>query len=73
MASELLEIPFTALKYTKRQIDRAFDQDPETLLTDFLYSVEDCLRSPEHKAVMAEYLEELARREKAMQRRKPIE
>jgi enoyl-CoA hydratase len=66
MAHELLEIPFTALKHTKRQIDQAFDQDSETLLIDFLDSVEDCLRSPEHKAVMAEYLEELARRGRAI-------
>ena len=66
MAQELLEIPFTALKHTKRQIDQAFDQDSETLLTGFLESVEDCLRSPEHLAVMEEYLKELARRGRAV-------
>ena len=64
MAQELLAIPFTALKHTKRQINQSFDQDPETLLADFLGSVEDCLRSPEHQAVMAQYREELARRGK---------
>src|SRR5437016_6506790 len=53
MAEELLAIPFTALKHTKRQIDRAFEQDTGTLLAEFLDAVEDCLRSPEHKAVMA--------------------
>src|SRR5215469_4830876 len=64
MAEELLSIPFTALKYTKRQIDRAFEQDMPTLLDEFVDSVEDCLRSPEHQAVMAAYLEELAQRSK---------
>ena len=65
MAAELLAIPFTALKYTKRQIDRAFEQDAPTLLAEFIDAVEDCLRSPEHQAVMAAYLEELAQRGKA--------
>jgi enoyl-CoA hydratase/carnithine racemase len=64
MAEELLAIPFTALKYTKRQIDRAFEQDAPTLLAEFLDAVEDCLRSPEHQAVMVAYLEELAQRGK---------
>jgi len=66
MARELLEIPFTALKHTKRQIDRAFDQDVDTLLRDMVDAEEDCLRSPEHKAVMENYLKELARREKTV-------
>lgn len=64
MANELLSIPFTALKHTKRQINHAFDRDFDTLLTDMVDAEDDCLRSSEHKAVMAEYLEELARREK---------
>jgi len=66
MASELLEIPFTALKHTKRQIDSAFNQDVDTLLRDMVDAEEDCLRSPEHKAVMENYLKELARREKTV-------
>ncbi len=69
MAEELLAIPFTALKHTKRQIDRAFEQDTGTLLAEFLDAVEDCLRSPEHKAVMAAYREELARRGKVKEER----
>src|SRR5260221_192218 len=69
MAEELLAIPFTALKHTKRQIDRAFEQDTATLLAEFLDAVEDCLRSPEHKAVMAAYREELARRGKVKEER----
>jgi enoyl-CoA hydratase len=64
MADELLAIPFTALKHTKRQIDRAFDQNLDTLLNDMIDAEEDCLNSPEHKAVMNEYVEELARRGK---------
>ncbi len=65
MAEELLSIPFTALKHTKRQIDRAFEQDAPTLLAEFLDAVDDCLRSPEHKAAMEVYREELAHRGKA--------
>ena len=64
MANELLEIPFTALKHTKRQIDQAFTQDFDTLLSDMVDAEENCIHSPEHKEVMAEYLEELARRGK---------
>ena len=64
MADELLAIPFTALKHTKRQIDRAFTQDFDTLLSEMVENMEDCLRSPEHKAVMADYMENLARRGK---------
>jgi len=59
MAEELLSIPFTALKHTKLQIDRSFDQDFETLMAEMVDAEEYCLRSPEHKAVMLEYLEEL--------------
>jgi enoyl-CoA hydratase/carnithine racemase len=60
MANELLAIPFTALKHTKHQIDQAFTQDFESLLNEMVDAEEDCLSSPEHKAVM----EELARRGK---------
>ena len=66
MADELLAIPFTALKHTKRQINHAFDQDFDTLLNNMVDAEEDCLNSPEHKAVMNEYIEELARRSKTV-------
>ena len=66
MANELLAIPFTAMKHTKHQIDHAFDQDFATLLHDMVDAEEDCLNSPEHKAAMADYLEELARRGKVI-------
>jgi enoyl-CoA hydratase len=64
MADDLLAIPFTALKHTKRQINHAFDQDFDTLLNNMVDAEEDCLNSPEHKGVMADYLEELARKGK---------
>lgn len=57
LAEELLAIPFTALMHTKRQIDQAFTQDTATLMTELLAAQEDCLRSPEHAAVMAAYRE----------------
>jgi enoyl-CoA hydratase/carnithine racemase len=63
MAEELLSIPFTALKHTKLQIDRSFDLDFETLLAEMIDAEEDCLHSPEHKAVMLEYRKELTRRD----------
>jgi enoyl-CoA hydratase len=66
MASELLDIPFTALKHTKRQINHAFDQDFDILLNEMVDAEDDCIHSPEHKAVMAEYLEELVRRGKTV-------
>jgi len=66
LADELLAIPFTALKHTKHQIDHAFDQDFDTLLNDMVENMEDCLRSPEHQAVMADYREELIRRGKTI-------
>lgn len=62
LAHELLAIPFTALKQTKRQINQAFTQDNATLLREFVDGVEDCLRSPEHQAVMKTYREELAQK-----------
>ncbi len=64
MAQELLAIPFTALKHSKRQIDEAFDFDETTLMTKFIAAQEDCLRSPEHKEVMTAYLEAQAQRKK---------
>lgn len=62
LAHELLAIPFTALKHTKRQINRAFDVDSPTLLAEMVAAQEECLRSPEHAAVMATYREQQARR-----------
>jgi enoyl-CoA hydratase/carnithine racemase len=66
MACELLAIPFTALKYTKQQINRSFDPDPTTLLDEMAGAEENCLRSPEHIQAMASYREELAQRHKKM-------
>src|SRR5205823_2120117 len=54
IAEELLSIPFTALKHTKHQIDHSFDLDFESLLSEMTDAIEDCLHSPEHKAVMLE-------------------
>jgi enoyl-CoA hydratase/carnithine racemase len=62
VAAELLAIPFTALLHTKRQIDAAFDRDPAALLRELVAAQEDCLRSPEHLAVMETYREQQARR-----------
>jgi enoyl-CoA hydratase len=61
VAEELLAIPFTALRHTKRQIDRAFDLSPADLMTEMIAAQEECLRSPEHAAVMAAYREAQAR------------
>ena len=55
LAHELLEIPFTALKHTKRQIDSAFEVDAGTLVAEFVEAQEECLLSPEHQAVMVRY------------------
>jgi enoyl-CoA hydratase/carnithine racemase len=67
LAQELLEIPFTALRHTKRQIDRSFEQDVATLTDEFLAGQQECLRSPEHAAVMAAYREQQAQRQKQRQ------
>lgn len=64
IAQELLEIPFTALKHTKRQIDSAFEVDAATLMAEFLDAQEECLLSPEHQAVMARYQIEQEQRAK---------
>jgi enoyl-CoA hydratase len=65
IAHELLAIPFTALRHTKRQIDRAFDHDTQSLFDEMVAAQDECLRSPEHAAVMAEYREAQAARERA--------
>ncbi len=65
MAQELLAIPFTALKHTKRQINGAFEKDTATLMGELVTAQEECLRSPEHAAVMVEYRERQAKRTKS--------
>lgn len=67
LARELLEIPFTALKYTKQQIDSAFEVDAGTLMAEFVEAQEECLRSPEHQAVMARYRAEQEERQRKRQ------
>src|SRR6266567_7923868 len=54
LAHELLDIPFAALLHTKEQIDAAFEQDTAAHMTAFIAAQQDCLRSPEHAAVMEE-------------------
>ena len=67
LAQELLEIPFAALKHTKRQIDSAFELDTATLMAEFIDGQEECLRSPEHQAVMVRYRTEQEQRQRAKQ------
>ncbi|GCE45633.1 hypothetical protein KTH_05020 [Thermosporothrix hazakensis] len=55
LAEELLSLPFTALHHTKRQIDLAFENDIATLTEEFLQAQQECLQSPEHAELMAEY------------------
>jgi enoyl-CoA hydratase len=55
LAQELLAIPYSALRQTKRQIDRAFECELPTLMDEMIAAQEECLRSPEHAAVMAAY------------------
>lgn len=62
LARELLEIPFTALKHTKRQIDSAFEVDTATLMAEFIEAQEECLLSPEHQTVMTRYRAEQEQR-----------
>jgi enoyl-CoA hydratase/carnithine racemase len=62
LAQELLAIPFTALRHTKRQIARAFEADPTSHFDEMVAAQDDCLRSPEHAAVMATYRETQAAR-----------
>jgi enoyl-CoA hydratase/carnithine racemase len=62
LAHELLAIPFTALRHTKRQIARAFETDPTAQFDAMVAAQQDCLRSPEHVAVMATYREAQATR-----------
>ena len=55
IAEELLAIPFTALMHTKKQIDTAFTLDIAAQTAALSKAQADCLQSPEHQAVMAEY------------------
>ena len=64
MAQELLAIPFTALRHTKRQIDHAFEQDTATLMNEMVNAQEDCLHSAEHAEVMRTYREMQTKRHK---------
>lgn len=65
LAQELLEIPFTALKHTKRQIDSAFELDTATLMAEFIDGQEECLNSSEHQAVMVRYRAEQEQRQRS--------
>ncbi len=67
IAQELLEIPFTALKHTKYQIDSAFEVDAGTLMAEFIEAQEECLNSPEHQAVMVRYRAEQEERRRRKQ------
>lgn len=62
LAQELLGTPFTALKHTKRQINAAFELDLEGLTSEMVVAQDECLRSPEHAAVMQTYRETQAER-----------
>ncbi len=62
LAEELLTIPFTALRYTKRQIDGAFERDTPDLTREMVEAQQLCLDSPEHAQVMEIYREQLATR-----------
>src|SRR5579859_2573042 len=64
LAAELLAIPFTALLHTKRQIDRACEQDTTAHMSDLIVAQQACLESPEFAAVMAHYREMYAVRHK---------
>jgi enoyl-CoA hydratase len=62
LAQELLGTPFTALKHTKRQINAAFELDLAAFTCEMVAEQVECLRSPEHAAVMEAYRETLAER-----------
>lgn len=64
MAQELLDIPYTALKHTKRQINNAFDKSIPALTIDLIQAQVECLASPEHAVVMEAYREEQAERQR---------
>jgi enoyl-CoA hydratase/carnithine racemase len=57
LAQELLDIPFAALLYTKRQIDSAFGQETERQMKEMTAAYKECLRSLEHAVVKTDLLE----------------
>lgn len=65
IADELLAIPFTALRHTKRQIGDAFDHAPAELCEEMVAAEAECLASPEHAAVMAQYRAEWDAKQRA--------
>jgi enoyl-CoA hydratase/carnithine racemase len=62
LADELLAIPFTALMHTNQQIDAAFEDDSSSAMVGLIEAQAECLRSPEHAAVMEDYRQAQARR-----------
>jgi enoyl-CoA hydratase/carnithine racemase len=65
LARELLTIPFTALRHTKRQINDAFDLAPNALFDQMAQGQAECLASSEHAAVMESYRAEQACRDRS--------
>ena len=68
IATELLAIPFAALRHTKRQINLAFDRTSEQLFEEMVAAQVECLASPEHAAVMAQYREGGETKQRARER-----
>lgn len=64
IAQELLDIPFTALRHTKKQINHSYELEYPDMMAELLAAQDDCLRSPEHAAVMVRYREEQAQRQR---------
>lgn len=64
LAYELLEIPFPALKHTKRQINAAFETDTDHALKTFDIAQQECLVSADHQAVMTRYRAEHEERQR---------
>jgi len=62
IAEELLATPFTALRYTKRLINNAYETDFDALMAEMNAGMRACLSSPEHAAVMAIYRETQVKR-----------
>ncbi len=65
IAEELLATPFTALLHTKKQIDNAFTLDITAQTAALSKAQADCLQSPEHQTVMAEYRQAQEERKRA--------
>lgn len=69
IAEELLMTPFTALLHTKKQIDTAFALEIPAHMTALSQAQADCLQSPEHQKVMAEYRQAQEQRKLAKEHR----